>query len=83
MTNVHAAPCHKPAIVIVRMRLRYIRLPAFAAFQGAIEVIAEPARERNVPALPELLQGRRAQWPVEFFLKRYPRSAATPMAMSL
>ena len=56
-TNVHAAPCQRPPSSIVSIRLRYVSDAALAvAAERDVEVVAEPARERHVPAPPEVLQ---------------------------
>ena len=56
-TNVHAAPCQRPPSSIVSIRLRYVQQRrAAAAAERDVQVVAQPARERDVPAAPEVLQ---------------------------
>ena len=56
-TNVQAAPCQRPPSSIVSIRLRYVsRLRAAAAAERDVQVVAQPARQRHVPAPPEVLQ---------------------------
>ncbi len=58
-TNVHPAPCQRPAEQHrqeqVAVRDRRARA---ATAERDVEVVAEPARERHVPAAPEVLQRR-------------------------
>ena len=66
MTNVHAAPCQMPEIdhgeehVAVSAQLA----PAAAA-QREIEIILEPGRQADVPAVPEVAQAGRGVRVVE------------------
>ena len=56
-TNVHAAPCQSPPSSIVSIRLRYVIRRALAvAAERDVEVVAQPARQRHVPAPPEVLE---------------------------
>ncbi len=59
-TNVHAAPCHRPPSSIVSSRFRYVTEAALAvAAERDVEVVAQPARQRHVPAPPEVLERHR------------------------
>ena len=60
-TKVQAAPCQRPPSSMVSIRLRYVAGAAAAvAAERDVEVVAQPARQRDVPAPPEVLQRRGA-----------------------
>ena len=60
ITNVQLAPCHRPPSVIVIIRLRYVcQRAAAAAAQRDEQIIAQPGRQRDVPAPPEVRDVRR------------------------
>ena len=66
ITNVHAAPCHRPPSTMVIMMLRTVCASAVrAAAERDVEVVAQPARQRHVPAAPEVLQVARRVGRVE------------------
>ncbi len=65
-TNVQAAPCHRPPSTMVIMMLQHRpRLAARVAPERDVQVVAQPARQRHVPASPEVLQVARRVGRVE------------------
>ena len=60
-----------------------ISRPPPVAAERDVEVVAQPARERHVPAPPEVLDRRRGVGRVEVLRERKPSRSAMPIAMSV
>ena len=57
MRKVQLAPCQRPPSTMVIMMLRAVfHGRAAVPAEGDVEVVAQPARERDVPATPEVLE---------------------------
>ena len=78
-TNVQLAPCHSPhrKNTITRLHVHAPRRHAVAA-ERDVEVVAEPGRQRDVPAPPELGEALRDVRVVEVLEEAEPEHPAEP-----
>ena len=83
-TNVHAAPCHRPPRTHREHEVA-VRLAVAAAVSAErdVEVVAQPPRQRHVPATPEVLDRRRGVRAVEVQREAEAEQQREPMAMSV
>ena len=84
MTKFHEAPCQRPPRTIVIIRLRYVVTePPREPPSGHVEVVAQPRGERDVPAVPEVLEVLRDVGRVEVLRELVAEEGALPSATSV